>query len=414
MAPEVGRWIEGGGVLVEGSAVVEVLEADEVGAEQGRRTVETLDYGDAVLLPGLVNAHAHLELGWARGQLPPGAGFARWVGELLQKRIALGGEAAELEERSVRAGLHRAARTGTTLVGDIDASDAQGRVRSRPDATPGAWPRVVRLREVLDGGDAARSDRAFGRVEQAPAPAPRQQEGLSPHAPFTVSADLLRRCAALAGSRDLAVQVHWAESEDERAWLLRGEGPFARVLGASPRRSGLDLLEETGLLGPRTSLVHANLPEPGDHERIARAGAAVVHCPGTHAFFGRDPFDWDAWERAGVPVALGTDSLASNEDLDLRRELALAWEAAPGCDPMRLLEAATRGGARALGLDASAGRIGAGRPADLVAFALNEELCAGGRSSLAAHLVGGRPELRGVVLAGRPLEPEGAESTDEP
>jgi len=127
----------------------------------------------------------------------------------------------------------------------------------------------------------------------------------------------------LVRRRRLAVAIHWSETAAERAWLEEGQGPLAAVLGTSPRTSGLDLLEAAGLLASSTALVHGNHPRRDEAARLAAHGVSLVHCPGTHAFFGREPFDFERALRAGVRIALGTDSLASNEELDLRREARL-------------------------------------------------------------------------------------------
>ena len=165
----------------------------------------------------------------------------------------------------------------------------------------------------------------------------------------------------------LPVAIHWSETEEELRWLEQGEGPFAALLGPSPRRAGLVLLDHAGLLGPGLALVHANHANPDERALIAARGACVVHCPGTHAFFARAPFDVLAWLRAGVPVALGSDSLASNDHLDLRRELARLRSACPELDDHAAWDCATRHGARALGLAGRAGVLAPGAWADLLA-----------------------------------------------
>ena len=398
--------LDGGGVRVEGGRVRELLEnrrAVRKAAEE--HGVMLRDFGDGVLTPGLVNAHAHLELGWARGLLGGGLGFARWVGDLVRARAGIG---AEDEVEGVGSGARELLGGGTTCVGDIDASGAMGRALVEGRLGLGG-PRTVRFREVLDAGDPTRREAALARVAEAPgefgeSPTDSWWEGLSPHAPFTCSPQLLRRCAELARARELPIQVHWAESEEERNWLLQGSGPFAKVLEGSPHRPGLELLAQAGLLGPKTSLVHANLPEEGDVERVARAGASVVHCPGTHAFFGRSPFDWEPWLRAGVPVALGTDSLASNAALSLPREMALARAAAPELDPETVWEAVTHSAARALGLSGQVGALEVGCLADCAFFDLGAGMGRGPgfrpRSSLLEALTLGEATLGPVLLAG--------------
>ena len=160
--------------------------------------------------------------------------------------------------------------------------------------------------------------------------------------------------------------MHWAETQAELDWMANGSGEFQAPLGTSPHRSGLDLLEAAGLLGSSTSLVHGNLPARGEIERIAAHGASLIHCPGTHAFFGRGSFPLARYQRAGVNLALGTDSLASNESLDLTLEGRRLLEREPSLSPAQVLGMATEGGARALSLEGRVGSLEPGFFADAV------------------------------------------------
>ena len=364
--------LEDAAVRVLRGQVVEVLAS---GGARAAREGGGLDLGDGLLAPGFVNAHAHLELGGLVGRMPSDRGFHGWIGALLGARSELGQDDFR---RAVRRGAPRLLATGTTAVGDIDSTGATEAVAAELGL------RVVVQREVLDAWDPTRTPAALARVSRALPGSVRVREGLSPHAPYTVSSRLLAGAARRVERRGLPLAVHWAETEAEGQWLEEGAGPLAAILPASPRRSGLDLLAEHGLLGPRTALVHGNHPAAGEPERLARHGVSLVHCPGTHRFFSRAPFPLEAYRRAGVSLALGTDSLASNEDLDLRREMALARETL-GLAPRDALELGLRGGARALGWD-GLGALGEGSPADLVLHRLEasdaeerlDELTAGG------------------------------------
>jgi cytosine/adenosine deaminase-related metal-dependent hydrolase len=145
------------------------------------------------------------------------------------------------------------------------------------------------------------------------------------------------------------------------------------------------------------SLVHGNFPARGEAERIAAAGAVVVHCPGSHAWFEREPFPLEHYRRRGVVLALGTDSLASNEALDLRREMALLRRAHPHLRPEFVWDMATRNGARALG---AAGRIGElipGSAADICAFRTDADT----RTDALEQLTSSAPAVAGVWIGGR-------------
>lgn len=388
------RWIVCGPehVLEGASLVVRAGRVERVvrGPVRVARARE-VDFGDAIVAAGMVNAHAHLELGALAGRTPRGSDFAAWVRTV----IALRAKSSPSElVAAARTGASRALATGTTCVLDVDTTSAAARALVRHPI------RSVVLREVLDAHDSTRTQAALDRVRRPLRAAGRRREGLSPHAPFTVSPELLAGAAAIVRARSLPVQMHWSETEAEVRWMTSGTGPLASLLGASPRCSALDLLEAAGLLGPHLSLVHGNRPARGEARRLAGRGVTLVHCPGSHAWFERERWDWRGFARAGVEVALGTDSLASNEDLDLRRELRLAARSQSWLSPAALWRAATVAGAVAAGASGDLGRLEAGFSADFLVLAVRarsaraalEELCMG-ESPVSAVWVEGEPVL---------------------
>ncbi|MAF65176.1 MAG: hypothetical protein CMJ84_05915 [Planctomycetes bacterium] len=386
---EPDRLLEGGGVVVHGGRVRGLLDSR---VAVGRAGFAVRDLGDVLLTPGMVNAHAHLELGALGSELPADGGFVSWVEALIARKSRV--DAAGFA-RAVARGVERLLAGGTTCVGDVDSTGAAWEICGRT----GVRARVYR--EVLDAGDESRT---AGALEELPRPPAEEceslQPGIAPHAPYTVSPALFAACGELMRERGLACTVHWAETEQEEAWVERGEGDFARLLTRSPGVSGLDAIEAAGLLGSGTSLVHANHARPEERERIARAGAVVVHCPGTHAFFGRAPFDFSAWTAAGVELALGTDSLASNDTLDMGDEVARV-RAEAGLEPAAIWAMATLGGARAVGLAGAVGALVEGAWADLVAWPWS----GGDRDAALDALTSGGLRPRSVSLAGREFSP---------
>lgn len=381
--------IEEGGVLLAGGRIERVLASPAAVRRAERAHGVRAHRLEGWLTPGLVNAHAHLELGAFAGLVPAGPDFAGWVDAVIELGPRVG---ARARQEAAERGAARLLATGTTTVGDVDTSGA-GLVAFRRHRL-----RCVHYREVLDAFDPARTAEATARLARALPARVRRTEGISPHAPHTASDRLLARCAELARARRAPLAVHWSESRAEVDWLERGRGPFRARLGPSPLRPGLDRIQAAGLLGRQTALVHGNLPRRGEPSRIARAGASLVHCPGSHRWFDRPPFPLSRYRRAGVPVALGTDSLASNEDLDMRREMALLRAAHPELSPAVVWGMATVAGARALGLEGRCGVLARGAAADLVLWRLEcdragtglEALTSGG-ASLAAAWVAGRP-----------------------
>lgn len=288
---------------------------------------ETLSEAEraSVLAPGLVNAHAHLDLGGLAGLGEGGldaGGFVGWVGGVIAARASW---SPEERRRGLSRSVERAVAAGTTSVIDVDSTGWSTR------ELPAAAPRVVRCRELLDAspaGSDSRTAECLARLERlvdpGAAPSSLVVDGVSPHGAHTVGDELFAAVGRrVSGAEGLLSTVHWAETAEEVSWLLRGEGPFASWLGPSPRCSGAERLARAGALSGAL-LVHGNHPTDGELDLLREHGAAVVHCPGSHLYFGRDPFPYPAYRDAGVPVLLGTDSLGSNAALDMGREARLA------------------------------------------------------------------------------------------
>lgn len=380
-------------VLVVGGVVREV-STSRAAVSKGS-DVEHVDLGDVVLAPAFVDAHAHLELSGLLGRVPPGNSFADWIRGVIAAR---GSRTPAEMVSDARAGVERLLATGTTLVGDIDSTGAI------VAAARGTQVCVRRFREALDAGDAARAPAVLARVREPDVQQERFFEGLSPHAPYTISAELWSALGRLAQQREWPVAIHFAETLEEGVWLEQGSGPFTGLLAHSPRTSGLDVIERAGLLGARTLLIHANHASRGERERIRASGATVVHCPGTHRYFARERFDAEGWLALGVPLALGTDSLASNEDLDMGRELTLFSTAHPGVAPEVAFETASKHGAAALGFAGTLGVIEPGARAD---FVTHDVGATRGRDALAA-IVHGESRRIATYVAGVPARPAGA------
>ncbi len=339
------------------------------------------------VLPALVNAHAHL-------QIAPLAAvernFLAWVGAVVAARSAV---TPAHERARLRGALAELVAGGATTVGDIDATG-----RAQPVlAQAGVRSRCYReLTGFHLAGPAARAlVRARWRAGRSA-----MRAGLSPHAPYSASAALF--AAAAAQTRHLA--IHCAELPEEQEFLHTGRGPFRDLLarlgrlptGFEPPRVGaVRWLERIGVLRVGTQLVHCQELERGDAARIAAAGASIAVCPGTIAYFGRTPPPVASWLARGIPVALGTDSAASNDGLSMRAELARAARLWPSLSPAALLAMATTHGAASLGLR-GAGRLRPGGRADfLVVPAL-----ATPAATLAAFVAGELP-LLAVVCGGR-------------
>ena len=349
------RVFAGGGLVVSDSGeVLEVL--DSAGVVKRRAEGEVVDLGEGVLAPGWVNAHAHLELTGLEGSVPRGEDFSDWIKGLLGARA---GQRDADFDAAVRAGAARLLEGGTTTVGDVDSTGAALRVLADHPL------RAVVLREALDVGDAARREEVMTNLREPLASGPSLSVGVSPHAGYTVSDALLAELSVTFGGSEQPLQIHWNETSEEAEWERGRPSSFDGLVMPNPARPTLERLDAAGLLRRPVSLVHANHPGEGDARLLRERGAVIVHCPGAHSWFQRPEFDVEGWWTEGVEVAIGTDSLAGNDALDMAHELALFRQAHPGASPERVFDMATRAGARALGLQGRVGELSVGAFADM-------------------------------------------------
>lgn len=321
------------------------------------RNPEGEDLGDVALLPRLVNAHTHLEFSDCPCPIgDPGMPLATWIGQVVSAR-AKSGDAGR--DHAISVGLSELAATGTCLAGEISTPPCKYPDKTCTSSKGESAREVVSLvsfAEVLGLSD----ERAIERLHAAKQHNEDNQEtGISPHAPYSTSLSTIRSCAEFARDQDLPLAMHFAESPDERQLLSDGTGPFVDALksiGAWRDRSfpwtgdAYETLIDQASIAPRTLLVHGNDLSDSEINRIARnANLTVVYCPRTHAFFGYDKHPVDRLLSAGVRVALGTDSRASNPDLNLWSEVQYILRHRQDVRPKEVLAMATISGAEALG-----------------------------------------------------------------
>ncbi len=338
-----------------------------------------VDLGAYAVLPALVNAHVHLELSWMHGLVPRAASFTDWVRAMLRLRTT-GAPAPPGVLASVDTAIAAMRASGTGVVGDISNSLVTVDPLRRSALDGVVFHEVLRLAaasadDVLD--QALRAQEARGVTGRFPV-------SLAPHAPYSVSPRLFQGLrAAQAHTPFLPSSVHLAESPDEVELLHTGQGPWRRALeelGAwdpgwtPPGCSPVRYLDQMRVLDARLLAVHAVQCSDGDLQLLRARGATVVACPRSNQYVGVGPPPVGRFYRSGVAVAVGTDSLASNDDLNLFAELAALRDLAPEIPPAALLQSATQEGARALGLEAMAGTIEPGKPARLIAVALPPEV----------------------------------------
>jgi cytosine/adenosine deaminase-related metal-dependent hydrolase len=200
--------------------------------------------------------------------------------------------------------------------------------------------------------------------------------GVSPHAPYTADAETYRECAAFARANGMRLMTHLAETTEELELLERGQGALAEFFNrragpsgaafCAPGLSPIAYAASLDVLGPTTVIAHANYVSDDDIRMLADSGAHVAFCPGSHAFFRHPRHPVERLLSAGVNVALGTDSLASNDSLSMLVELRRVRETYPGIEPATALRMATENGARALGVEGRYGTLAPGKTASFV------------------------------------------------
>ncbi len=404
-------------VVVDGESIVWV--GPSAHAEAGSHE----QLGECVLLPGLVNAHAHLELTGLRGFLE-GLDFRDWLRVLTHTRANVL-RAQDIAD-AARLGVSEALRAGVTTIADCSATGAsldamrdagiRGRVYLETFG-PDFSQRAESLAVLRAGVDHLRA-RATALVDV----------GVSPHAPYTVSASLFEGVAQYAREQSLPVATHIAESGAEVDFVQYGRGPFADRLRArnidvhETNDSPIALLERTGLLDTQLLCIHAVHASEADISRLADKGATVAHCPISNAKLGQGIAPIASMRARGLAIGLGTDSVASNDRTDLIAEARQAVllqslrESRPDAlSATDVLYLATTGGAQALGMP-SLGVLDAGHPADLCAFRIDafEAVPVYDPAVTLVHVLGSGQRAALTMVAGRVLVRDGRELAFDP
>lgn len=380
--PVEGAPIEAGAVAIEDGRIAAVGKTEELG--EGTR------YDDAVIVPGFVNAHSHLEYA-VYGGFGDGLGdFAEWITLHIQRKARIGwGEYVDI----ARFGAAQCLASGVTTVGDCSYSGATA------VACAELGLRATVYLEVF-GADPAPALEHFARIRDRAGDAfsTRVRPGVSPHAPYSVSVELYEACAELG----LPIATHVSESPAEVAYLLTGAGAwggYRNLLVAPPRKTGTHLLAEHDLLGPNVVAAHCVVLDEDEIGLLASTGTGVAHCPRSNAALGCGIAPLAELRAAGARVGVGTDSPASAPSLDVFEELrsvllsARARAARPDAlSAAEALELGTLGSARALGLDREIGSLVSGKRADLAVVSLEGSAYLPFEDPAAAVVLGGSPD----------------------
>jgi len=391
--------IDDGGVWVSDGRIAAAGQWSEVSRQAGNQ--EVVDLGDVALMPGLVNAHAHLEYTGMAGLFTGANGFAQWIRSIVAARQNFGADAAT---EHWLAGASLLLDSGTTMVADNQTTVSTK--AAKPQLTPLSVVPFIEMTGVISGRPPA--DILAG-AESFLSPGP-LGGGFSPHSPYSTLPALLEMTATRGDELERVTTIHVAESAEEFDMFVHRQGALYELVAGLGRpmddcdgRTPLQHLAKCGLLKRNTLLAHANYLTNEDLSLLANSLASVVHCPGSHAFFEHQPFRYDDLVRREVNVCLGTDSLASmNGDGDAPPELNMLTEMRrfqqknPRVAPREILAMATINGAIALGLGQEVGSLNSGSRADLIAVSCTgsvrqvEESIISVATRVEASFIGGR------------------------
>lgn len=361
VVPMMAEPIEDGAVAVERNEITSVGRFIDV---RRHHSGDVLDLGEQILLPGLINAHGHLDYTGLRGKIPPHGSFADWI-------RAINAEKAGLSEQdyidSINAGFIEAQRFGTTTIANLTAFPKLIAAIEEPLRT--WW-----FGELIDVRDPDQANRIVDDAVEYLRSA--IHWGLAPHAPFTASARLYARCEEIARRENALLTTHLAESHEEMQMFRDAKGAafsFLQDIGRSMDDCGagtpLSLFIRTRTIDQRWIIAHLNELDAGDFDLLASAPKFhIAHCPRSHTFFGHAQFVLERLRALGFNICLGTDSLASNSDLSLFAEMRELLRKEPWLSPREVLAMATLNGAQAIGHRNLLGSIQPGAFADLIAL----------------------------------------------
>lgn len=345
--------------------VLMISDGRVIGVAKRERVTPDVDFGNTAIVPGFVNAHTHLDLTGARGKTPPTPDFTAWLRSVIDYRKA---RTPEQVDADIQSGITECLRHGTTAVGDIASQGISGRWLEHSPLRSIAYFELI----GLSTASASTVWESFIQWTKQNAPRGNCLPGVSPHAPYSASIELLN----LAAQSRLPLSMHLGETKEELELLNDHAGPFVEFL------QGLNAWEPDRLADSfwevhcatqqalRPLYAHCNYLEYVNTHTRTPPNGAIVYCPRTHAAFGHSEHPFRNFMQGGLRVVLGTDSLASNPDLNLLAEARFVASRYPGFDGALLLEMATLRGAEALGFDNVTGSLAPCKSADFAVVAL--------------------------------------------
>jgi cytosine/adenosine deaminase-related metal-dependent hydrolase len=366
VAPMAVEPIADGAVVVEGNKITSVGRYRDVRREYSG---EALDLGEQILLPGLINAHCHLDYTILRDKIRPQRSFADWIRAINTAKAAL---SENDYVNSIATGLAEAQRFGTTTVLNLEAFPELLPRLPCPPLRVWWCAEMIDIRQSVDVHEVITDLR--NSIDAHPDWL--GGAGLAPHAPYTASTQLYCDAAEVARKEDVLFTTHLAESAEEMQMFRDARGPvfdFLKSIGRPMEDCGnqtpLACLMRNQPIDERWIIAHLNELDQGDFELLARAPKfQIAHCPRSHAFFDHAPFPLQRLRSLGFNICLGTDSLASNSSLSMFAELRELLRKEPSLSPREAVEMVTINAAAAMEKGDVLGQISPGYLADLIAI----------------------------------------------
>ncbi len=389
-----GREIRDGLLAVQGKKIAFVGEQKDL--PPVFRSQEIHRFSKSILMPGFINAHAHLELGWARGLVSPSQGFCAWVQRLM---TAAQDQAPQQFEDSVRLGARECLKNGITSVVDIGNLPISRKALAEENIRSWAMHELIGLSLERATEQVLRVEGKLGGEKSS-----LHRESFTCHAPYSCHPLLWNAALRFAEQAQIPLSFHLAESEEEERLFSKREGPlwdfcFQRGLrlDASTPRSPLGYLLKNDWLPKGALVVHGNTLSELDARTLLEYQCSLVHCPRSHTFFNHPEFKVELFHEMGLNLCLGTDSLASNEGLDFIEEMALLKRQHPKLECETIVRMATCNGAMALGMQKQLGILAEGAYADFIALGLEHS----SSCNLYEELVREGGPVNAVILEGQ-------------
>ena len=358
--PVVAEPIENGIVVCRNQKIIACEKVGSVDCDQ------SVDLGDVAIIPGLVNAHTHLEFSDLEQPLgDPSLGFPAWIEAVIAHRRGQDPNQHQSKSAVIARGIQESKAAGVVAVGEIatlptDAAHYDSELHGV------VFHEQLGNDPLLAESKTTETISAAQQFENAS-----WQAGVSPHAPYSTSLNLFRSLTLAASKSGLPITMHLAETLEEIEFIETGKGPFAEML----QRLGVEFNRPAGsintsdyltMLGDTNAIIaHGNYLNVDELELVAESKSNIAFCPRTHSYFGHAEYPLRTMLDLKINVAVGTDSRASNPDLDLFSELVQIAGKQPSVSPAEILRMGTMAGALALRLEHTFGSIESGKSAKL-------------------------------------------------